>query len=1005
MKDQSIQSRSNTAPFRLTAMAVLLGVASFGAHAAQTVTLTSNLAAVTVGQSITLTAKANNGLGTALKGPITFTDGANQVPGSPVNAVNSTATLTVSPITSVGVHNFAAAYTFTGLVSSKPVASAVLPVTVNKAVPTVALGALPAATVGSAVDVSAQLGGGYQAGGVVTITDTTANTSVQGTLDASGKATVRMTFATPGTHSLKAAYAGDANNASAVSAAAALTAKNAISINMASDAAIRWVGSSSVGLVATFSAAPPAGSVVKFMDSVNGATPVQLGANVTVNASRQAKATVALTGVGKHVITAVYAGDSVTNAATSAAVSVAAVAKLSADAATSGYTNKVYVDVAAPTCAPSATLVCGTSDNPYRNLPQAFAALVPDTELVIAGRDGFAYYSLDDGALPAVSQQHTLVLRKPNFPGPNTVQMPVGDGTFYDSVDVLKPASQPAMKPTLIRQWAGTGLGRPVVRGTAKVSGWQAVPGSVPNLYSVVWNTKAEGLDAYQDAATGAWKFPTTVRPQQVYREPAVVSGQATVLEQVGGVLFNEGKYVSPPLDGDPALAPWPEKGVRQRPIGRVPTQGSQPWLNLAPDQFYVDAPLLPDGSGNIDKAKPVTVYVRLSSPLSQGEALEVSLQQFLLDTCSVGQGCAANMTLKDLIFERSNGNGYSMQNTAVTFAGEKMVMDNVTVRRGDAICLTMFGQTITLKNSVIEYCGQTGLTASGSGHAIDNNKVRYNNAKGFNENWAAGGMKFISPQRLTQSTVTNNEVSFNDGSGIWLDTTVDTVTISGNTIGMNGRVVSDMDKGEGGVAGFGVHLEAVDNNKVLNNTIVANANSGIHLIGQASTISGNFIAANLGSGISRPADSRLPCPSSVATGNLVTGNDFAWNDEVVRNPRDPANPTVVQGINFITLARMAGDVSDNNRYCGSNLGFVNQVPMASSASACGFVYQGSSWYGLPSWRTASSQDSASVSGTLVFDPAVVTKVKNRDAAFWATVVSGAFKTQTNASCAPLLKP
>jgi parallel beta-helix repeat protein len=861
------------------------------------------------------------------------------------------------------------------------------------------------------VDVSAQLGGGYKAGGEVTITDTTANTSVQGTLDASGKATVRMTFATPGTHSLKAAYAGDANNASAVSAAAALTAKNAISISMTSDAAIRWVGSSSVGLVATFSAAPPAGAVVKFLDSVNGAAPAQLVANVAVNASRQATATVPLTGVGTHVITAVYAGDSVTNAATSPAVSVAAVAKLSADTATSGYTNKVYVDVAAPTCTPSATLVCGTVANPYRNLPQAFAALVPDTELIIAGRDGFAYYSLDDGALPGVSLQHTLVLRQPNFPGPNTLQMPVGDGTFYDSVDVLKPASQPAMKPTLVRQWAGTGLGRPVVRGTAKVSGWQAVPGSVPNLYSVVWNTKAEGLDAYQDAATGAWKFPTTVRPQQVYREPAVASGQATVLEQVGGVLFNEGQYVSPPLDGDPALAPWPEKGVRQRPIGRVPTQGSQPWLNLAPDQFYVDAPVLPGGSGNIDKAKPVTVYVRLSSPLSQGEALEVSLQQFLLDTCSIGKGCAANLTIKDLVFERSNGNGYSMQNTAVTFAGEKMVMDNVTVRRGDAICLTMFGQKITLKNSVIEYCGQTGLTASGSGHTIDNNKVRYNNAKGFNENWAAGGMKFISPQRLTQSTVTNNEVSFNDGSGIWLDTTVDNLTISGNKIGMNGRVVSDMDKGEGGVGGFGVHLEVVNSNTVTNNVIVGNANSGVHLIGQSSNISGNFIAANMGPAISRPVDSRLPCPSAASTGNLVTNNDFVWNDEVVHNVVSPQDPH--PGINFTTLQRMVGDVSDSNRYCNTLLGLINLVPDGPAQGACSLSYTGRRSFGLSAWRAdtalpqngGASQDVGSVSATVAIDQALVTQLKNRDKALWAQVLSGDFKTQALQKCSQQFMP
>jgi hypothetical protein len=1095
MKDQSIQSRSNTAPFRLTAMAVLLGVASFGAHAAQTVTLTSNLAAVTVGQSITLTAKANNGLGTALKGPITFTDGANQVPGSPVNAVNSTATLTVSPITSVGVHNFAAAYTFTGLVSSKPVASAVLPVTVNKAVPTVALAALPAATVGSAVDVSAQLGGGYKAGGVVTITDTTANTSAQGTLDASGKATVRMTFATPGTHSLKAAYAGDANNASAVTATAAtltankaspvvtfsalpaatvgtpvdvsvqlnggykpggtvtisdatpgttpvqgtldatgkatvrltfstpgtrslkatyagdannvaassavatLTAKNALTINLASDTVVRWVGSESVGLTVNFSSPPPAGAVLKFMDSVNGAAPSQVGNVLSVSGKLQDKSTLTLPSVGTHVITAVYAGDALTNAATSGFTKITAVPMPPADAGTSGYSKKVYVDVAAPDCKEG--VLCGTQSNPYRNLPKAFATLVPGSELIIAGRDGFAYYPTDDGVVPDVTWQHSLVLATPNYPVAKTVELSDGNGGTYTVVDVAAPSSQPDMSPTLIRKWAG--LGRPVVRGTAKVSGWQAVPGAVPFLYATTWKTRAEGLDAFKDQIANVWNYPTVVRPQQIYREPASASGTAVTLEQVGGILYNAVEYVAPNPDvRDPALNPWPEKDVYQRPIGRITPRGAQPWLNLGVNQFYVDAPL--DSQQRIDKTKAVTLYVRLPSELAPGEALEVSHQQFLLNTCDLGKGCAANLTIKDVVLERTNGTAYSPQNTAVTFAGQDLVMDNVTIRHGDAICLTMFGQKITVKNSLIEYCGQTGLTASGSGHTIDKNKVLHNNVKGFNESWAAGGMKFISPQGLTQSKVTNNEVAFNDGSGIWLDTTVDNVEISGNYVGLNGRVVSDVDKGQGGIIGFGLHLEAVNGNSVINNTIVGNANTGVYLIGESTTVTGNFIAANLRSGFGRPADLRLPCPSVGSTNNLLTGNYFAWNDEVVRNPIDPNYPTVVQGINFTMMGLMPGDVSDNNSYCSSNLAFAMQ-PVAKTQQECGLGFGAVSSYGLANWRKASSQDLNSVSGKVVLDPQVVTKVKNRDTDFWATVVSNAFRDQTKASCAPLLKP
>jgi hypothetical protein len=803
-----------------------------------------------------------------------------------------------------------------------------------------------------------------------------------------------ITFAMAGTKILSASYSGDTNHASKT-ASTTLVVKATTAVSLVTPVVVRWAGSETVDLTATLLTGNPASGSIQFIAVLNGAS-TELK-TVQLNGNRTATAQVALSGVGQHQVKAVFTGDATQASAESAPVSITATTPLTSEPLANGYLRQMYVDVAAPDCADN----CGGVTTPYRNLKTAFENLLPGTELVIAGRPGHAYYVMNDGGMMSLSPQQFLSL--PKFPKPNGAPI----------INVSNPTTDPAMAPTLVRAWGGNGGAKPVVRGTVKVGGWQPVNG-LPDVYAVQWDMKAAGLaqkkkDPQGNVAIGGdgfpiWEYLAVVRPQQIYRD-GLPSGSVK-LEQVGGVLYNAERYDLPAAVKDYQMNfQWPERGGESaRLIGRIAPVMPSPWLHLKDNQFYVHAPLK-SGTNDIDNTQPVTVYVKLKASdglLATGATLEISAQQFLLNTCAEGIGCAANLILKDLVLERSNGSAYSSQNTAVMLAGEKVLADGITVQHADAFCVMVWGKQVTLRNSTIEYCGLSGVTGAGSGHLIDANRVRYNNAKGFNEIWVASGMKFAgSETRFTQSIVSNNEVSFNDGTGIWLDTDPSDIRIENNFIGMNGRVVQQslvngVVVSQGGVTGYGVHLEIVSNNTVRGNTIVGNASAGVYLIGNGSGITDNFIAANMGAGVSRNGDDRLAAKGMCLltnSGNSANHNLFAWNDEVVRNKDG--------GINKVSMARTVADASNNNVFCGSSTSMTSLSVSTDGATLCG--HSGPAYFDIQDWRTATGQDAQSTRVSPDFattvGSATIEHIKQRSADFWASVLRDDFLRQASGAC------
>lgn len=548
------------------------------------------------------------------------------------------------------------------------------------------------------------------------------------------------------------------------------------------------------------------------------------------------------------------------------------------DSGTAGYTQ-IYVD-SAQNChldaGGSNTSFCGaTPTNAFTNLREALSKAGPGSEVIVAGyapiaaNGKTAYYNYDEG-IPVTP------VGSPHFAEQQFLTLPMLEGNASTA-------------KTLIRGW--NGMEKPRVRGTMRLNGWQPVSGQ-SNLYSLNWNVVASGAATCTATNSSgqctAYSYPV-VGPQQLFRG-------AIQLQQVGGTVYLGSSAES-------GTGPTWMTQTATRKVGRITPVGTSPWLNLTANQFYYDI-------------STHTVYVKTASSVAQTEYLEASVQQFLLSTTNV-----KNVTIKDLIFERSNGSAFSPQNSAVTINGNGNTLSGVTVQQADAICLLLQGNNQRVELSTIQQCGQMGIAATGTNHQIHKNKVLYNNAKGFDEWWAGAGIKLIGDASTTISniTISENTVAFNSGHGIWLDTTPTNITVTGNTSAFNGAYNSRTDgtfyAQIAGTGGIGLFIEAVNNNTITNNSVIGNVNQGMQLKGKCNTITGNVFMGNWSLGLAQLVDSRVTpdggscAPNTQTYANTIQSNAMYWNDE--------AGGTAAHYYFQIGLLPSNAQVSANT-YCGT---------------------------------------------------------------------------------------
>jgi len=91
------------------------------------------------------------------------------------------------------------------------------------------------------------------------------------------------------------------------------------------------------------------------------------------------------------------------------------------------------------------------------------------------------------------------------------------------------------------------------------------------------------------------------------------------------------------------------------------------------------------------------------------------------------------------------------------------------------------------LLDNDISHSGQLGVHGTDAADVlVQGNQIHDNNLAGFDPVWEAGGLKMTVMSRLT---VTGNEVSNNDGWGLWCDIDCRDVTFSANRVHHNTRV------------------------------------------------------------------------------------------------------------------------------------------------------------------------------------------------------------------------
>jgi hypothetical protein len=153
---------------------------------------------------------------------------------------------------------------------------------------------------------------GTSPGGIVTFMDGAATVGT-GTLSA-GVATLGVSTLTVGSHSLTAAYGGDAGNAASTSSALTQTVNQAATTTALTSSMNPSAYAQTVTLTATVSGAGSPGGIVTFKDGSAVLGTVTLAGSGNTRTAIFAIST--LTG-GSHSMTAVYAGDGNNNTSTS----------------------------------------------------------------------------------------------------------------------------------------------------------------------------------------------------------------------------------------------------------------------------------------------------------------------------------------------------------------------------------------------------------------------------------------------------------------------------------------------------------------------------------------------------------------------------------------------------------------------------------------------------------------------------------------------------------------
>jgi hypothetical protein len=183
----------------------------------------------------------------------------------------------------------------------------------------------------------------------------------------------------------------------------------------------------------------------------------------------------------------------------------------------------------------------------------------------------------------------------------------------------------------------------------------------------------------------------------------------------------------------------------------------------MGPNTFYHD----------IDNEK---LYLKLDPAPAILPTVEVSTREHVFITDGIN-----NITLRNMNFEHSSTTSMKAHahGSVWIFNSDRVVVENVAIIAMDGAGIQMTGyanntyvikRDITVKNCNISYNGQFGMTGNGERFTVINNLITHNNTRGFENIWAAGGIKFAGAGGIYNSIVANNKFGYNYTPGFWCD-------------------------------------------------------------------------------------------------------------------------------------------------------------------------------------------------------------------------------------------
>lgn len=449
--------------------------------------------------------------------------------------------------------------------------------------------------------------------------------------------------------------------------------------------------------------------------------------------------------------------------------------------------------------------------------------------------------------------------------------------------------------PTSIRP---RGKGEVLIKGSNVVTGWERVEAG---LYV---------------------KRPWTVNSQQVFLD-------GVPLRQIGGTVLNG----------------YPERP--DHPMKKLHTGHGGIWPGRTPGGLQE----MTEGSFFYDAAAQ-SLYIRVPPATTpEGRTVEVSVRPYL----ALGKGLR-NVSLSNLRFQHANTSAVS-QSGAISLSGNRMVLDGIEVIHVDGNGFDISGDENVIRNSRANHCGQVGMKVRGRGVRLTGNETNFNNTRGFNKWWEAGGAKFVGQGGLRDSEVRDHRAVGNNGDGIWFDWMNSNNRIHGNVSAYN--------------TGFGIHYEASQKGHIYNNYVYGNRQRGIYLPHSSeSIIAHNLVVGNGMEGIVVIDEGRSKSkPELRPRGNRIFGNILAWNGKAA----------------VVLPTDLLENASDYNLYVTAREAPTFSLGWGSRASPVRT--------GLEAWRVASGQDANSWAEALDVPQELLAALKrSRPDPDWSTVMSLASK-------------